>query len=1386
MKKILFITFSILFCLTNQAQIITTVAGGGVTDGLLAINSPVNHPSSIAVDASGNLYISDQLNHRIRKVNASTGIMSTIAGNGTSGFGGDGFAAINANLNSPKCITLDSSGNLYIADYGNNRIRKVNANTGIISTVAGNGTSGFSGDGGVATSAKLAYPYGVTIDGLGNLYIADLSNNRIRKVNASTGIISTIAGNGSSDSGGDGGAATNAGIQLPYGLAIDNSGNLFIAEPFKNRIRKVNSNTGIISTVTGTGSIGHFGDGGAATAANLWLPTGVAVDSSGNLFIADNDNNKIRKVNASTGIITTVAGTGGHDYLGDGIAATGAGAGIIEPTGVVVNNSGDLYISSFSRILKVSASTGIISTVAGNGGTGGYAGDGGAANTSFLNNPNGIVVDTLGNLFIADYNNHRIRKVNASNGLITTIAGTGNQGYSGDSGAANFATFRYPSSVALDRLGNLYIADKINHRIRKLNASTGIISSIAGSVSSTGFNYGSYDGDGVLATSTQLNMPTSITIDSSGGLYIADYKNQRIRKVNANTGIITTVAGNGVYSYGGDSAAAINAYIFSPSGVTIDVSGNFYIADQGNHRIRKVNSNTGIITTVAGNGISGLAGDGGLATAANLYYPVSVAVDVLGNLYIAENNIIKKVDVNTGIISTVAGNGTPGFSGDGALAIDANLSDPTGLTFDKFGNLYIADQGNNRIRKIMYFNYIINSNQTICLGKNPDSLMANIPVRGNGTYNYTWLKSTTSAVSGFSVIPASNSVNYKPTALTQNTWYRRCVKSGTYTDTSAAVLITVYQNPNPRVGFTINNPTQCLIGNNFSFTDTSSISSGTINRKWNFGTGINDTSLLVNPNKIYSSANTYDVKLIITSNNGCKDSVTKTIIVNPKPNVDFTSPILFCLNNSNSTINLTNNSTINSGNLNYNWQFSDKTSSSLLNPIKTINDSGNLVIKLIAISNNNCKDSITKTTLVNFKPNAGFTINNINQCLNENFFSFTDTSKITAGTFTRKWNFGTSELDTSTNINPTKTYNLPNTYTVKLITTSNNNCRDSVTANISIIPNVSANFTINNASQCLTRNSFIFTNTSTNSSVQTWSFGDTSSSTVLSPTKTYANAGNYTVKLVAKKNANCPDSITKIVTVSPQPIAAFSINYPSQCLNGNNFLFTDNSSISSGTKNRLWLFSNGDTSTNASVNKSYFVAGTFGMQLTIKSDKNCMDTISKIVTVLPKILIGNILGNTNPTSSINPYSYSVLNQANATYNWNAINGTIQSGQGTNAVNVLWTSAGVGSINAKITNTSNCTDSTNLAVNLSKVGINNLSLDNDLKVYPNPTKTSITITNKTNLTGKKYIITNLIGQTIISGKLNLDETIVNLESLQSGMYLLSIDGLNKQSIKVIKE
>jgi trimeric autotransporter adhesin len=301
----------------------------------------------VAVDASGNIYIADTNNHRIRMVTKSTGIISTVAGTGYSGYSGDGGQATSAALRNPYGVAVDASGNIYIADSANNRIRMVTKSTGIISTVAGTGSYSYSGDGGQATSAALNYPYDVAVDASGNIYIADSSNYCIRMVLKSTGIIRTVAGTGSSGYSGDGGQATSAALGNPYDVAVDASGNIYIADTTHNRIRTVMKSTGIISTVAGTGSYGSSGDVGQATSATLYNPYGVAVDASGNIYIADTNNHRIRMVTKSTGIISTVAGTGSSGYNGDGGQATSAA--LRDPFGVAVDASGNIYIADSSN-----------------------------------------------------------------------------------------------------------------------------------------------------------------------------------------------------------------------------------------------------------------------------------------------------------------------------------------------------------------------------------------------------------------------------------------------------------------------------------------------------------------------------------------------------------------------------------------------------------------------------------------------------------------------------------------------------------------------------------------------------------------------------------------------------------------------------------------------------------------------------------------------------------------------------------------------------------------------------------------------------------------------------------------------------------------------------
>ncbi len=339
-----------------------------------------------------------------------------------------------------------------------------------ITTVAGDGYAGYSelSENVPADSTGLYYPVGVAVDAAGNLYIVDQKNNRIRRVSAKTGLIVTIAGNGSYAYGGfsgDGGAATKAELNFPAGVAVDVAGNVYIADQHNQRVRKVAAKTGIITTVAGSRDNGYSGDNGAATDAELNNPAGVAVDATGNLYISDFGNNRIREVDAKTGIITTIAGTGDQSYSGDGGAATAAQ--LNNPWGIVVDASGTIYFDDYSNNCVRKISGGIISTIAGNENPG-FSGDDGPATAATLNSPAGIAIDESGVIYIGDSFNNRVRKISSS-GIIRTVAGNGKKNFSGDGGAATSATLNTPKGVAVDPSGDaVYVADYYNNRIRKI------------------------------------------------------------------------------------------------------------------------------------------------------------------------------------------------------------------------------------------------------------------------------------------------------------------------------------------------------------------------------------------------------------------------------------------------------------------------------------------------------------------------------------------------------------------------------------------------------------------------------------------------------------------------------------------------------------------------------------------------------------------------------------------------------------------------------------------------------------------------------------------------------------------------------------------------------
>lgn len=672
------------------ANTIFTVAGGGTGDGNPSLEAILNDAEFVKVDSSGNIYIADSGQNRIRKVDVFTGIISTIAGKDVSGYDGDNGPATAARLNYPAGIALDGSGNIFIADSGNNVIRKVDGN-GVITTVAGNGMPGYAGDGGPATLATLSDPSGIALDSAGSLLIADSGNSVIRKVDLATGVITSIAGNGTYGNSGDHGPATSASLSYPYDIATDVEGNLVISDSDNNLIRRVNAGTGTIATIAGNGNCSYSGDGGAAIEAALASPRGIVFDGSGNLLVADTYNNVIRKVDRASGIITTISGKGDWGYSGDGGIAKHAA--LNGPVGIALDLTGNFFIADAGNgvIRKVDFSTGIISTVAGKPG---FLGDGGPAILASLH-PYSVVTDNTGSIYIADADNNVVRKVAAITGIIATVAGNGVYGNTGDGGPAILASLAVPSGIALDSGGNIYIADKENNVIRRVDAVSGVITAVAGNSSFE------YSGDNGPALSAGVPSPASVALDAAGNLYIVDPQNNVVRKVDTR-GVITTVAGTGSYGYSGDGGSAISATLANPNGIAVDGAGNIFIADSGNNVIRMVSAATGIITRAAGNGSRGYSGDGGAATAASLSYPTGITVDGKDNLYIAENNtVVRKVDAATGLITTVAGNGTPGFSGDGGTAILAELNYPLGVAVDVAGNLFIADTYNGRVREVL-------------------------------------------------------------------------------------------------------------------------------------------------------------------------------------------------------------------------------------------------------------------------------------------------------------------------------------------------------------------------------------------------------------------------------------------------------------------------------------------------------------------------------------------------------------------------------------------------------------------------------------------------------------------------------------------------------------
>jgi uncharacterized protein (TIGR03437 family) len=582
----------------GQMYAISTFAGGGFPSNVPGTSASLDRPGAIAVDRAGNVFFAQPAENVVLRWDAKTGLISLVAGNGTPGFSGDDGLAVNARLNGPAGLAVDSAGNLFISDTGNQRVRRV-AN-GVIATVAGGGTS--SADNVPATSARFYEPLGIAVDSSDALYITDGYGQGLRKVTG--GIITTAV----------------ASLEMPYAVTVDSAGGIYVIAGLMHNTEVVKVSGGQTQVLASIGPPGQTPN----PARYLISPQAIAVDSTGRVYISDPGDSRV--VTVSGGAITMAAGTGTQGYTGDGGPAVNAE--LNNPGGIAFDPSGNLYIAA-GGIRRLTAGT--ITTVAGSPVPSG--GDGGPATSALLTDPFGVAVDAAGNVYVGDANTEQIRKVAAGAGTIATVAQLNDS----------------PHGIAVDASGNIYAVGYILCRVSKISG--GAATTLAGAGGFLGAL-----GDGGPATSAHLNYPNGVATDSAGNVYIADTGNNRIRRVSG--GIITTVAGNGTAGFAGDGGPATSAELNAPNYVAVDSAGNLYISDTGNKRIREVASG-GVITTIA----SGLTGPG------------AIAVDSAANLYFADGASVHRF--SDGTLATIAGAGS--------------LINPQGIAVDSAGDVYVSD-----------------------------------------------------------------------------------------------------------------------------------------------------------------------------------------------------------------------------------------------------------------------------------------------------------------------------------------------------------------------------------------------------------------------------------------------------------------------------------------------------------------------------------------------------------------------------------------------------------------------------------------------------------------------------------------------------------------------
>lgn len=601
--------------------------------------------------------------------------VALLAGNvgGPGNLDGSGQAA---SFYSPAGVAIDNAGNVYVGDYGNHVLRKITP-AGVVTTVAGSpGTIGAAD--GVGSAARFNFPQSVAIDrSSGVVYVADTDNSTIRRV-LPDGTVTTLAGSpgvvGSAD-----GTGAAARFNFPTGVATDSSGNVFVADFFNNTVRKITP-AGVVTTFAG--SPGQAGSvDGAGAAARFYSPAGLSTDAAGNVYVADSNNHNIRKITPS-GVVTTIAGVSGTRGSADG---AGSAATFNGPTSIATDASGNLFVTDYlNNTIRKITPAGVVTTIAGTAGMKGSTDGSGAGALFYL--PVAIAVDASGGLIVADAGNSTIRRIDG-NAAVTTFAGLAAATGTAD-GVGSAAQFKAPRAATADVAGNVYVADTGNNTIRKISAG-GTTTTLAGSPGAGG----STDGAGAAA---KFNVPTGIAADRTGNVFVADFANNTIRQITA-AGVVTTLAGT-PGARGAMNGTGPTASFNGPVGLSLDSAGNIYVADSGNQLIRKLTP-AGVVTTYAG--MTGQAGAAdGTSASATFNVPLGVAADASGNVYVGDSgsNTVRKIDAS-GMVTTIAGKAGTAGSADGTGSA-ALFNNPAGVVADTAGNVYVADQANNTIRKV--------------------------------------------------------------------------------------------------------------------------------------------------------------------------------------------------------------------------------------------------------------------------------------------------------------------------------------------------------------------------------------------------------------------------------------------------------------------------------------------------------------------------------------------------------------------------------------------------------------------------------------------------------------------------------------------------------------